>query len=324
MTTITFRDAVRAALVEEMERDARVFLIGENLNGRGAAATVTKGLGERFPGRVRETPIVEAGLTGVAVGAAIAGMRPVAELMFSDFATCAMDEIVNQAAKARYMTGGQVGVPLVVRIPTGLQRYLGAQHTQTFESWFMRVPGLHVVVPSSPESAKGLLKTAIRCPDPVIYFEYKSLYDLKGEVRDGEHLIPLGVAEVLRRGKDATVIAIGALVQKALAAAATLAADGIEITVVDPRSLSPLDVATLTEAAAGTGRVVIAEEESVFGGAGGEIAAQLGVACFGRLKAPIRRVGARHIPMPYSKPLADLAFPAADWIEREVRALLRS
>ena len=235
MRTMTFRDALNEAIHEEMARDDRVFLIGVDVATHGGNLAVTKGIAEAFPNRIRETPIAEAAIVGVAVGAALAGMRPVAEIMYIDFVTCAMDEVVNQAAKMRYMTGGQASVPMVLRLPCGLSRYTAAQHSQALESWFMHVPGLHVVVPSTPQDAMGLFRTAVREPDPVLFLEYKRLYSVEGDVSDTVEPIPLGVAEVKREGDDVTVVAVGPMVSKALEAGILLEDEGIDIEVVDPR-----------------------------------------------------------------------------------------
>jgi len=296
MKTMAFNEAIRAALHEEMQRDESVFVIGEDVATHGGPYKVTDGIAEAFPGRIFETPIAEAGIVGIGVGAAMAGMRPVVELMYLDFVTCAMDEVVNQAAKMRYMTGGQARVPMVIRLPCGIGRLLAAQHSQILESWFMHVPGLQVVVPSTPADAKGLFKTAVRSPDPVMFFEYKRIYTSKGEVPEGDYTIPIGQADVKREGEDATVVAIGPMVQKSLEAAVLLEDDGYDIEVVDPRSLSPLDVDTICESVRKTGRAIVCGEDSTFAGAASEIAAMIGENCFGDLKAPVRRIGSPHVP----------------------------
>ena len=293
MKTMAFNEAIRSALHEEMARDESVFVIGEDVSTHGGPYKVTDGIPEAFPGRIFETPIAEAGIVGIGVGAAMAGMRPVVELMYLDFVTCAMDEVVNQAAKMRYMTGGQARVPMVIRLPCGIGRLLAAQHSQIMESWFMHVPGLQVVVPSTPADAKGLFKTAVRSPDPVMFFEYKRIYTSKGEVPDGEYTIPIGQADIKREGEDATEVAIGPMVQKSLDAAVALEDDGYDIEVVDPRSLSPL----------------VCGEDSTFAGAASEIAAMLGENCFGDLKAAVRRIGSPHVPMPFSSELVKHVVP---------------
>ena len=254
MRTIGIRDALREALHEEMARDDTVFVMGEDVIAHGGPYTVTQGIAEKWPGRIFETPIAEAGIVGLGVGAALAGMRPVVEIMYLDFITCAMDEVVNQAAKMRYMTGGQASVPMVIRLPCGPARLLAAQHSQIMESWFMHVPGLQVVVPTTPYDAKGLMKTAIRSPDPVMFFEYKAMYLHEGGVPDDDYVIPFGVADVKREGEDATVIAIGGMVPRALEAGVALEDEGFDIEVVDPRTLSPLDADAICESVRKTGR----------------------------------------------------------------------
>ena len=268
MRTIGIRDALREALHEEMTRDDSVFVMGEDVIMHGGPYTVTEGISEKFPGRIFETPIAEAGIVGLGVGAALAGMRPVVEIMYLDFITCAMDEVVNQAAKMRYMTGGQASVPIVIRLPCGPARLLAAQHSQIMESWFMHVPGLQVVVPTTPHDAKGLMKTAIRNPDPVVFFEYKSLYLNEGEVPDDDYTIPFGVADVKREGEDATVVAIGGMVPQALEAGIALEDEGFDIEVVDPRTLSPLDMDAIADSVRKTGRLVVCEMDSSLPAAG--------------------------------------------------------
>lgn len=322
MSTLTIRDALHDAIHEEMERDESVFVIGEDVVAHGGPYTVTEGIAERFPNRIFETPIAEAGIVGVGVGAAMAGMRPVVEIMYLDFITCAMDEVVNQAAKMRYMTGGQASVPLVIRLPCGLGRYIAAQHSQIMESWFMHVPGLQVVVPSTPKDAKGLLKTAVRSPDPVLFFEYKRIYTAEGEVPDDEYLIPFGEAETKREGEDVTVVAVGPMVGKALEAGVILEDDGYDIEVVDPRTLSPLDTETIRASVSKTGRAVICEEDSSFAGTGAEIAAMIAENCFKDLQAPVVRVGMPHVPMPFAPPLADSVVPQVDSVVDAVRRVM--
>ena len=309
MRELTFSEALREALHEEMERDETIFVIGEDVITHGGPYKVTDGIAERFPERIFETPIAEAGIMGVGVGAAMAGMNPVVEIMYMDFVTCAMDEVVNQAAKMRYMTGGQASVPMVIRLPCGVGRLLAAQHSQIMESWFMHVPGLQVVVPSTPGDAKGLLKSAIRSPDPVLFFEYKRIYTSRGEVPDGDHTIPLGQAKICREGEDATVVAIGPMVQKSLEAAVLLEDDGYDVEVVDARSLSPMDTETICESVSRTGHAVVCGEDSSFAGAASEIAAMIGENCFGDLKGPVVRVGSPHVPMPFSSELVKHVVP---------------
>lgn len=309
MRTITFGEALREALHEEMERDETVFVMGEDVITHGGPYKVTDGIAERFPGRIFETPIAEAGIVGVGVGAAMAGMHPVVEIMYLDFITCAMDEVVNQAAKMRYMTGGQASVPMVIRLPCGAGRLLAAQHSQIMESWFMHVPGVQVAVPSTPGDAKGLLKTAVRSPDPVLFFEYKRTYTWKGEVSEEDYTIPFGQADIKREGEDATIVAVGPMVQKSLEAAVLLEDEGYDMEVVDPRTLSPLDTETICESVRRTGRAVVCGEDSSFAGAVSEIAAMIGENCFGALKAPVVRVGSPHVPMPFSAELVKHVVP---------------
>jgi pyruvate/2-oxoglutarate/acetoin dehydrogenase E1 component len=322
MRIMTFRDALNEAIHEEMARDDRIFLIGEDVATHGGNLAVTKGIAEAFPNRIRETPIAEAAIVGVAVGAALAGMRPVAEIMYIDFVTCAMDEVVNQAAKMRYMTGGQASVPMVLRLPCGLSRYTAAQHSQALESWFMHVPGLHVVVPSTPQDAKGLFRTAVREPDPVLFLEYKRLYSLEGEVSDIVEPIPLGLAEVKRAGEDVTVVAVGPMVSKALEAGILLEDEGIDIEVVDPRCLSPLDVDTLAASARRTGRAVVCAEDALMAGCTAEIACAISERCFSDLSAPVRRLAALDVPMPFSAPLADKVVPSVEQIVEAVKEVV--
>ena len=322
MTTLTIRDALHDALHEEMERDESVFVIGEDVVAHGGPYTVTEGIAERFPDRIFETPIAEAGIVGVGVGAALAGMRPVVEIMYLDFITCAMDEVVNQAAKMRYMTGGQASVPIVIRLPCGLGRYIAAQHSQIMESWFMHVPGLQVVVPSTPRDAKGLFKTAVRSPDPVLFFEYKRIYTAEGEVPDGECLIPFGEAEVKREGEDATVVAVGPMVGKALEAGVILEDDGYDVEVVDPRTLSPAghgDDLRLGAQDRPRGRLrggfVVRRDR-------GRDRRDDRENCFGDLQAPVTRVGMPHVPMPFAPPLADSVVPRVDSVVDAVRRVM--
>jgi len=317
--TITFRDAIREALLEEMQRDPTVFIIGECVELRSAWRT-TRDLSVMFPGRVRDTPISEAAIVGSAVGAAMLGMHPVAEIMIGDFVTTCMDELVNQAGKMRYMFGGQTDLPMVVRIPTGMVKNGGAQHSQTLESWFMHAPGLLVAVPSTPYDAKGMLKTALRGRDPVLFFEYKMLYALKGEVPEGDYTVPLGQARIARAGDDATIITWGSMVHKALEAAETLA-DGRSVEVVDLRSLVPLDTAAILRSVEKTHRVLVVDEGYRPASAGSEIAALIAEKAFYALDAPIRRLASPAVPKPFSTPLELATVPQVDDIVRTVREL---
>lgn len=318
--TITFRDAIREALLEEMQRDPSVFIIGECIELRSAWRT-TKDLSLMFPGRVRDTPISEAAIVGAAVGAAMLGMHPVAEVMIGDFVTTCMDELVNQAGKMRYMFGGQTDLPMVVRIPTGMVKNGGAQHSQTLESWFMHAPGLLVAVPSTPYDAKGMLKTALRGRDPVLFFEYKMLYGIKGDVPEGDYTVPLGQARIAREGTDATIITWGSMAHKALAAAETLAAEGRSVEVVDLRTLVPLDTAAILRSVEKTHRVLVVDEGYRPASAGSEIAALIAEKAFYALDAPIKRLASPPVPKPFSTPLELATVPQTDDITRTVREL---
>jgi pyruvate dehydrogenase E1 component beta subunit len=319
MRKLTMAEALREALIEEMTRDPRVFLIGEDLRA-GVPFGVTKGLAEQFgEDRVLDTPISEAAIIGASLGAANTGMRPVADMHFADFVTCAMDEVVNQIAKVRYMFGGQVDVPLTLRMPTGSAKGAAAHHSQSLEAWFVHTPGLRVVFPSTPADAKGLLKTCIRGLDPVLFFEHKRLYKLSGEVPEEEVLIPLGQADVKRQGSDVTVIATGWMVHQALEAADRLSQDGIEAEVVDPRCLAPFDKATLFASVRKTNRVVIVEEAAKTGAFGAQVAAWIAEEIFDALDAPVRRVAARDVPMPFSPPLEEYVLPQVGDIVDAVR-----
>jgi pyruvate/2-oxoglutarate/acetoin dehydrogenase E1 component len=325
MTEMTFGQAVRAALREEMLRDERVFLLGEDIGVYGGAFGVTDGLLAEFgPGRIRDTPISEAAIAGAAIGAALGGLRPVAEFQFFDFILLAMDQLVNQAAKIRYMFGGTVSVPLVVRGPAGSGTGAAAQHSQSLEALFTHIPGLKVVAPSTPADAKGLLTASIRDPNPVVFVEHKLLYKMKGEVPDGEYVVPLGVADIKRPGRDVTVVATQIMVPRALAAAEKLAAEGIEVEVVDPRTLSPLDLPTIEASVARTGRLVVVHEAVKTGGIGAEIAASIaGSAAFDYLEAPIVRLAGLPVPIPYNKDLERCAVPQEEDIVTAVRSVVR-
>jgi pyruvate/2-oxoglutarate/acetoin dehydrogenase E1 component len=324
MTEMTFAAAIRAALREEMRRDPRVFLLGEDIGVYGGAFGVTDGLLEEFGReRVRDTPISEAAIAGAAIGAALGGMRPVAEFQFFDFILLAMDQLVNQAAKIRYMFGGTATVPLVVRGPAGSGTGAAAQHSQSLEALFTHVPGLKVVAPATPADAKGLLLAAIRDDNPVVFVEHKLLYKTRGEVPDGDTALPIGRAEIKRRGRDATVVATQVMVPRALAAAELLSAEGIEVEVVDPRTLAPLDVATIEESVARTGRLLIAHEAVKTGGVGAEIAALVAEGpAFESLEAPIVRLAGRPTPIPYNRELERCAVPQEEEITGALRRLV--
>jgi pyruvate dehydrogenase E1 component beta subunit len=324
MRELTTLQAINEALAEELERDPRVFLLGEDIGLHGGAFTATKGLFQRFgPKRIRNTPISEAVIVGAAVGAALVGARPVAELMYIDFLTLAMDQIVNQGAKVKYMFGGKARVPVVVRMPFGAGRANAAQHSQSLEAWLCHVPGLKVVMPSGPADAKGLLKSAIRDDNMVLVLENKHLYFQKGPVPEGEYLVPLGVADIKRLGKDITVVATGRLVGVALSAAETLSKDGIDVEVLDPRTLYPLDTKAIIASVKKTGRLVITHEAVKRFGFGAEVAAMIAEGeAFDYLDAPIQRVAAPEVPVPFSKPLEDLFLPDAPKIIAACRRTL--
>ncbi len=323
MAVLTYRDALNQALREEMARDRDVFLMGEEVGVYQGAYKVSRGLLEEFgPLRVVDTPITELGFAGVGVGAAMAGLRPVIEFMTWNFALLALDQIVNSAAKMLYMSGGQVPIPIVFRGPGGAALMLAAQHSQSFEAWYAHVPGLKVVTPATPADAKGLLKSAIRDDNPVIFIEGEMLYNQKGEVPDGEHLVPLGVADVKREGKDVTLVAHAKMVAVTLRAADELAKEGIAAEVVDPRTLRPLDVTTITASVRKTNRCVVVEEGWPFAGIGAEIVDQIQRAAFDDLDAPVLRVSGADVPMPYNRQLEKLAKPDAARVVRAAKQVL--
>jgi len=308
---ITYRDALREALREEMLRDETVFLLGEDV-GRywKGAFKVTKGLAEEFGDeRVRDTPISESAIIGVAAGAAITGMKPIAEIMFGDLSALAMDQIANQAAKLTYMFGGQTKVPLVIRMPFGAGVNVAAHHSQSLEAWFLHVPGLKIAMPSTPYDAKGLLKTAIRDDNPVMFFEHKLLYSIKGPVPEEEYTVPLGVADVKRKGEDVTIVATLYMVNKSLAAAEELSNDGISVEVIDPRTLVPLDKQAIINSVKKTGRIVIVTEDCKTGGVSAEIAAVVAEEAIDYLDAPVKRVAEPDTPIPFSPPLERFVIP---------------
>jgi len=311
MKETTVRDALREALREEMKRDKTVFLLGEDIGRHwGGAFGVTKGLAEEFGDeRVRDTPISESAIIGVGVGAAITDMRPVAEIMFGDLSALAMDQICNQAAKIRYMFGGQVKVPLVIRTPFGAGVNIASHHSQSLEAWFMHTPGLYVAVPSTPYDAKGLLKTAIRGDNPVFFVEHKLLYPVKGMIPEEDYTVPFGVADVKREGEDVTIFATLYMVDKALAAAEKLKKEGVSAEVVDPRTLSPLDKAAILKSVKKTGRIVIVTEDCKTGGVSAEIAAIVAEEALDYLDAPIKRVAEPDTPIPFSPPLEQFVIP---------------
>ena len=324
MRKITYRDALREALREEMTRDASVFLLGEDI-GRywGGAFKVTDTLAEEFGDeRVRDTPISESAIVGTAVGAAITGMRPVAEIMFGDLTALAMDQIVNQAAKIRYMFGGQAKCPLVVRTPFGAGVNIASHHSQSLEAWFMHAPGLYVAAPSSPFDAKGLLKTAIRGENPVLFCEHKLLYPIEGDVPENEYLLPFGVADVKKEGSDVTLVATMFMVHKALGAAKRLREDGVNVEVIDPRTLTPLDTETICNSVKKTGRMVVASEDCRTAGVSAEIAAIVAEKVIDYLDAPIKRVTAYDSPIPFSPPLEQFIIPSEQSIIQAVKQVI--
>lgn len=323
MRKITYKEALREALREEMRRDSTVFLLGEDI-GRywGGAFKVTNGLAEEFGDeRVRDTPISESAIIGAAVGAAITGTRPVAEIMFGDLTALAMDQIANQAAKIHYMFGGQVEVPLVIRTPFGAGVNIAAHHSQSLEAWFMHVPGLYLAVPSTPYDAKGLLKRAIRGSNPVFFCEHKLLYPIEGEVPEEEYTVPFGVADVKREGSDVTIVATLYMVHKALNAAEELEAEGISVEVVDPRTLAPLDKQTIISSVKKTGRLVVVSEDCKTAGVSAEIAAVVAEEAIDYLDAPIKRVAEPDTPIPFSPPLEQYVIPNEKSIIKAVREI---
>ena len=323
---ITYAAALNEALREEMDRDPRVFCIGEDIavwGGGGGVYGVTRDLVERFgPERIRDTPVSEEGIVGLSVGAALVGLRPVAEIMYSDFLTLAMDPIVNQAAKMRYMFGGQASVPLVIRTNSGAPGSKAAQHSQSLEAWFMHIPGLKVVTPSTPADAKGLLKSAVRDDDPVLFLEHKRLYFQKGPVPSGDWTVPLGVAAMRSTGEHVTVVANQLLVGQALEAAEVLEAEGIGLEVIDVRTISPLDMATISASVRRTGRLIVAHEANRTGGWGAEVVARVAEDDFHYLDAPIIRVAAKDAPIPFNDVLERAVLPQTGEIVAAARALV--
>ena len=324
MTEITYREALKQGLREEMQRDKSVFIMGEDVGSNwGGAFKVTKGLAEEFgEDRVRDTPISENAIAGAAVGAAITGMRPVAEIMFGDLITLAMDQVCNQAAKMRYMFGGQTSVPLVLRSVFGGGKNIASHHSQSLESWFMHTPGLKIAVPAFAYDAKGLIKTAIRDPDPVMFFEHKLVYDKKEDVPDDEYTIPFGEAKVRREGDDVTVWGTFFMLHKALEVADELSKEGISVEVIDPRTLVPLDKETLLNSVKKTGRLVLVTEETRTGATTAEIAAMVQEEAFDWLDAPIQRVNAPDTPVPFSPPLEQFFIPDHKRIAEAIRAIV--
>ena len=321
MATMTYADAAKQALAEEMRRDPTIWALGEDL-GRGGVFGQYRGMAEEFgPERIADTPISEAAILGAAVGAAMSGTRPVVEMRFADFALCAVDELVNQAAKARYMFGGQTKVPLVVREPMGMWRSSAAQHSQSLESWYTHIPGLVVVCPSTPHDNLGLLKSSIRCDDPVVYMEHKNLWGFEGEVPDDDP-IPLGVARIARTGRDLTIVSWSSTCHKVMLAAVTLEEEGLEAEVIDLRTLWPWDKSTVLDSVKKTGRLRVAHEAVQVGGFGAEVAATVADRAFSSLRAPIKRIGAPRVPIPYAPPLEDLLRVTPERIAAVARELM--
>ncbi|MCR4406806.1 MAG: alpha-ketoacid dehydrogenase subunit beta [Anaerolineae bacterium] len=325
MRELSYAEAIREALQQEMQRDERVFIIGEDVGVYGGAFGVTLGLVEEFgEERVIDTPISELGIAGAITGAALMGMRPVGEIMFMDFTTLAMEQLVNQAAKIRFMFGGKAKVPFVLRTPAGSGTGAAAQHSQSLENWFVHVPGLKVVMPSTPYDAKGLLIASIRDDNPVIFIEHKLLYKVKGPVPEEPYTIPLGTTEVKREGRDLTIIATSIMVQRSLEAAQQLAEEGIEVEVIDPRTLKPLDKEPLIRSVMKTGRVLIVHEACKTGGYGGELAAVIAESeAFDYLDVPIIRLAGRDMPIPYNRTLEYHTVPQVENIVQAARDLAR-
>ena len=323
MARITMREAISQALWEEMERDPKVFILGEEVGVWGGTYAVTKGFYDHFGGeRVMDTPIAEAAIIGAAIGSALTGLRPVAELMTINFAFSAMDHIVNEAAKLHYMFAGQFVLPMVIRTVGGGGRQLGATHSQTPDAVFAHFPGLKVVAPGTPEDAKGLLKSAIRSDDPILFIEHATLYQVRGEVPEGEYTIPIGVSKVQRPGKDVTVVTYSKGLDISMKAADQLAREGIEVEIVDLRSLRPLDMGPVLESFKKTNRVVIVEEGWRSYGVGSEIAARIYEEAFDYVDAPIRRVAQKEVPLPYNRTLEQMALPQVDDVIKAVKEVL--
>ena len=322
MRQITYRDALKEAMQEEMRRDPSVFLLGEDIGRYGGVYAVTKGLFEEFgPQRVKDTPLAEGVIVGAATGAAAVGTRPIAEIMYVNFMTFCMDQVVNQAAKMRYMFGGKIEVPMVIRTQGGAGTFCAAQHSESLESWFIHIPGLKVVMPSTPYDAKGLLKSSIRDNNVVIFIEHNLLYNTKGDVPEEEYRVPLGSADIKRKGDDVTIITYSKMVLTALEAADELAKNGINVEVIDLRTLSPLDIDPVVESVKKTGYAVICEADCKTGGVGAEILSQISEHAFDYLDGPIVRVAGKDTPLPYSPVLENAAVPDKDEIIKAVKGL---
>lgn len=325
MREITYAQAINEAMSQEMRRDPDVFLMGEDVGLYGGAFGVSVGMFDEFgPDRVRDTPISEAAIAGCAAGAAATGMRPICEMMFSDFMTIAMDQVVNQAAKMRYMFGGKAKVPMVMRMPEGSGTGAAGQHSQSLEAWMCHVPGLKVVAPSTPADAKGLLTAAIRDDNPVMFFEQKLLYRVKGDVPEGEYVIPLGKSHIVQEGKDLTIVTYGRMLQVVQQAAEAVAKDGISVEIIDPRTLYPMDTETIVHSVIKTSRAMIVHEAAVTGGLGGEIAAKIaGSEAFYYLDAPVTRVCGLDVPVPYCPELEKNIVPTVDRVTKAIYEIMR-
>jgi 2-oxoisovalerate dehydrogenase E1 component len=323
MREMTYVDAAREGLTEEMERDASIFVVGEGIGARGGNFNTTVGLYERFgPERLRDTPISERGFTALCTGAAATGSRPVVDFMFIDFITDAFGDMFNQMSKLQWMSGGRIKMPIVVRGCVGVYGSNGAHHSGNYYPFFMHIPGFRVVMPTTPADAKGLLKTAIRSDDPVLFLEHKGLLSVKGPVPDGEHLVPFGKAAVAREGKDVTIVAVALMVRKSLDAADALAKEGISAEVIDPRTLAPLDIDTVLESVHKTGRLLVVDEDFAPCGVAAEIGMQVMERGFDDLDAPVRRVNGLFAPAPYSPPLFEPMVPSAAVISQAARDLM--
>jgi len=323
MREITYAEAAIEAIGEEMEKDDRIFYMGEDVGRFGGSYGTTKGLWERFgDDRVKDTPMSEAAMVGYALGAAITGMRPIVEIMFVDLLCLAMDQIVNQVAKIRYMFGGKVKVPLVIRVPFGGLRRAAGQHSQHLEAWFLHTPGLKIVVPSAPHHVKGLLKTAIRENNPVMYLEHILLYQIRGGVPEGDYTLPIGKAQIKREGKDVTVVSYSLMLHRCLSVAEKLHKQGIEVEVIDLGSLHPLDMETVVASVKKTNRVAIVHQACLTGGVGAEVGIRITEAAFDYLDAPVKRIAAQDVPVPFSPVLEDFVVPTEERIEEGIKGML--
>lgn len=323
MREITYAEAAIEAIGEEMEKDDRIFYMGEDVGRFGGSYGTTKGLWERFgDDRVKDTPMSEAAMVGYALGAAITGMRPIVEIMFVDLLCLAMDQIVNQVAKIRYMFGGKAKVPLVIRVPFGGLRRAAGQHSQHLEAWFLHTPGLKIVVPSAPHNVKGLLKTAIRENNPVMYLEHILLYQIRGGVPEGDYTLPIGKAQIKREGKDVTVVSYSLMLHRCLSVAEKLHKQGIEVEVIDLGSLHPLDMETVVASVKKTNRVAIVHQACLTGGVGAEVGIRITEAAFDYLDAPVKRIAAQDVPVPFSPVLEDFVVPTEERIEEGIKGTL--